>query len=382
MADDNKLNKHEPPRTTEQVIEGKVPPPPANPNPAVLDDSGSRALSEALRSSFAVVKIVMVLLVIVFFGSGIFTVPTQERAIILRFGKPVGIGEDQLLGPGLHWSFPYPIDEVVRMPIGEVQTVTSTAGWYQTTPEMEAAGQEPPAGGTLNPAVDGYTITADGNIIHVRATVRYRITDPVKYVFHFVNASNVVKNVVDSSLFYASSLYSVDRAIREDRLGFQETILTRVRDMVSDLDLGIAVEGGEVRSIPPRQVAQAFDQVTGAEIERRKARDDAQAYASRMVSRAQGEASTIVNRGRTDATQLLQQVAAEARYFEDQLPYYQQNPDLFRSRLQAEAMSRILTNAQDNVFFVDPKGQSQLRLQLNKAPRRRGTNTVQQAQQR
>src|SRR5690606_27992421 len=133
MADQHdhkdELNKHEPPRTTEQVVAGgSPPPPPANPNPAVLDDAGSRALSEALRSSFAIVKIVMVLVVIVFFASGVFTVPSQQRAIVLRFGNPVGTGEDQLLGPGLHWSFPYPIDEVVRMPIGEVQTVTSSAG--------------------------------------------------------------------------------------------------------------------------------------------------------------------------------------------------------------------------------------------------------------
>lgn len=380
MADDNQM-KHEPPRTTEQVIEGKVPPPPSHPGPAVLEDAGSRALSDALRSSFVIVKVVMVILVLVFFGSGVFTVPPQERAIVLRFGKPVGVAEDRILKPGLHWSFPYPIDERVRLKFGEVQTVTSTAGWYQTTREAEAAGMEPPPGGTLNPAVDGYTITADGNIIHIRATIRYRITDPVKYVFNFVNASNVVKNIVDSSLFFASSMYPVDAAIRGDRLALQETILTRVRDLAAQHDLGIAIEGGEVRTIPPRQVAQAFDQVTAVEIERRKARDDAQAYAGRILSTAEGEASSIVNQGKSEATQLLQQVAAESRYFQDQLPYYQQNPELFRSRLRAEAMGRILTNAQDNLFFVDPKKESQLRLQLNKAPRRRsGTNTVGQAQ--
>lgn len=380
MADDNPI-KHEPPRTTEQVIEGKTPPsPPAHPNPAVLEDAGSRALSDALRSSFIIVKFVMVILVLVFFASGIFTVPSQERAMILRFGKPVGLGEDQILGPGLHWSFPYPIDEVVRLPIGEVQTVTSTAGWYQTTPEAEASGMEPPPGGTLNPAVDGYTLTADGNIVHVRATIRYRITDPVKYVFNFVNASNVVKNIVDSSLFYASAMYPVDAAVRGGA-DFKETILKRVRDEVHERDLGIAIEDGDLRTIPPRQVAQAFLRVSEVEQERRKARDEAQSYANRILSTAEGEAAAIVNRGKTEATQLLQRVAAEANYFKDQLPYYEENPQLFRSRLRAEAMGRILTNAQDNVFFVDPKKESQLRLQLNKAPRRRsGTNTVDQAQ--
>src|SRR5512145_1400648 len=74
-------------------------------------DASSQALSEALRSSFTIIKVVMVVLLFLFLGSGFFTVGPQERAIILRLGKPVGDGESALLGPGLHWSFPYPIDE-------------------------------------------------------------------------------------------------------------------------------------------------------------------------------------------------------------------------------------------------------------------------------
>ena len=45
------------------------------------EDSGSQALSEALRSSFAIVKVIMIFLVIVFFGSGLFTVPPNQRAV-------------------------------------------------------------------------------------------------------------------------------------------------------------------------------------------------------------------------------------------------------------------------------------------------------------
>ena len=53
-------------------------------------DAGSQALAEALRSSFAIVKVVMVLLVLLFLASGFFTVGPQERGILLRFGRPVG----------------------------------------------------------------------------------------------------------------------------------------------------------------------------------------------------------------------------------------------------------------------------------------------------
>src|SRR3954454_5548206 len=113
---------------------------PVPPAPELPEDSGSQALSEALRSSFRIVQVVMGLLVVVFLCSGIFQVGPQEKAVVLRFGKPLGEGTNALLSAGLHWSFPAPIDEVVKIPITQQQIVKSTVGWYFTTPEMEVAG--------------------------------------------------------------------------------------------------------------------------------------------------------------------------------------------------------------------------------------------------
>src|SRR5881394_2080254 len=129
-------------------------------------DSGSQALSEALRSSFVVVKFVMALLVILFLASGVFQVREGTRAILLRFGRPVGTGEAALLKPGLHFSLPYPIADHVTVSITGRQKVTSTAGWYAVTAAQRAAGTEPFPGATLNPVADGYALTADQNIVH------------------------------------------------------------------------------------------------------------------------------------------------------------------------------------------------------------------------
>ena len=85
-------------------------PAPVRPEPAAAPetsvDAGSQALAEALRSSFAIVKVVMVALGAVFVFSGFFTVGPQEKAIILRFGKPLGEGDRALLGACAHWAFP------------------------------------------------------------------------------------------------------------------------------------------------------------------------------------------------------------------------------------------------------------------------------------
>lgn len=355
-------------------------PPPQPPPPVTPEDAGSQALSEALRSSFAIVRIIMVILVIVFFASGVFTVPSQEKAIVLRFGKPVGTGEDQLLGPGLHWSFPYPIDEVVRIPISQIQTVRSTTGWYLTTPEAELAGTEPEPLPSLNPALDGYTLTRDGNIIHVRMTLRYRINNPLNYALNFVNASNLVQNALDSALIHASAHFTVDQALISEVPAFRERTVARVRELVDQQGLGISIEEALLESIPPRYVYTAFANVIAAEQDRGRTITEAQAYASRARNTASGDARRIVNEGRTAAERSLQSVAADAEYFQEQLPHYRSNPELFVARLQTDSMRRILTNAQDRIVRLDG-GQRSMWLQLNREPVRPGRQQQQPQQQ-
>src|SRR5215467_14041860 len=231
-------------------------------------DAGSEALTEALRSSFWIVKVVMFLLLIVFLGSGFFTVGPQEQAVIIRLGKPVGEGQKALLGPGLHWSLPYPIDEYRRVPISAIQKVSSTVGWYAVRPEEELAGTEPaslPSAAPLNLLADGYALTADQNIVHTRATLTYHISDPVSFIFNFVNASNAVQNALDNALLSAASGFKVDDLLTRDVAGFKETVKKRVVELVEKENLGIVVEECLVQSRAPRQLKEAFENVIKAE---------------------------------------------------------------------------------------------------------------------
>ena len=337
----------------------------------MVEDAGSQALSDALRSSFVIVKFIMVGLVAVFLFSGFFTVGTQEKAIILRFGQPVGDDEKALLGPGPHWAFPYPIDEVVPIQVGQIQTVVSSAGWYATTPEMELAGTEPPAMPSLNPANEGYALSADGNILHVRATLRYRITDPLAYSFNFLNASNTVQDVLNNALFYAAAHSTVDEALLNNA-GFKERVLARVSDQINALKLGITLEPGDVKVIPPRFVKPDFDAVLAAEQDRSKAVLTAQGYAETTVRQAQAEANSLINTAQAERTRAVQTVRAQANSFSSQLPQYRLNPELFRQRLLTEVWQRILAGASDKFFLPDRAdgNPSELRLLLGREPQK------------
>jgi modulator of FtsH protease HflK len=329
-------------------------------------DAGAQALSEALRSSFVIVKVVMVGLVLLFLGSGFFTVGPQENAMILRMGKPVGEGERALLGPGLQWSLPYPIDEYVKVSIRGQQTVTSTVGWFATTPEMELAGTEPMAGPSLNPALDGYALTADGNIVHARATLTYHIKDPVRYVFNFVNASNTIQSLLDNALLHAASHFSVDDIITRDRIGFSEAVKKRVTELAQKQDLGIEVEQCVVPGVPPRQLKDAFANVLKAEVTRNKVLNDARSYENQVLSKASADAQSRINAAESDRARLVAEVSSRADQFQDLLPKYRQNPELFVQQRLTEILGRVLTNVQDKIFLTE--GLSEFRMLLNREP--------------
>ncbi len=334
-------------------------------------DAGSQALSEALRSSFVVVRFVMIVLVVVFFVSGLFTVREGERAIKLRFGKPVGQGEQALLGPGLHWSWPYPIEEYRKIPITAIQTIESSVGWYMTTREQEAAGTEPPPGPSLNPIADGYALTADGNIMHSRVSVQYRISDPISYVFDFSNASNAVQSALDNALLWAASRHTVDQVIKRDVIGFTEAVRRRLETLLQEQGLGVTVEQCSVRSIPPRQLREAFDNVLKAEINRDRVLNEARSHENQVLSTASAQAQARINGAESERVRLVTDIGSRAKQFEELLPKYEANPSLFVQQRLTDSLGRVLTNVQEKLFITEAPGKSkQLWLQLNREPRR------------
>ena len=364
--------------------------PPATPENRApeMQDASSQALAEALKSSFVIVKIAMFALVVIIFAAGFFTVGPQEKAIILRFGKPVGDGPQMLLGAGLHWSLPYPMDEVVRIPITEIQKVTSTAGWFATTPEAELAGTDQQGfSPSLNPAVDGYAITADRNIIHTRCTVSYHIDDPRTAIFNFASGtnhefnlsgiSNAVLNAANNALISTAARFGVDDILTRDISGFQDAVRHRVSELAESEKLGVAIDQCQVQSIAPRQLKEVFGAVTAARQNRDKLYQDALGEQSRILSQAGANASSITNAAESARTRYVTAIQSDAAAFEQLLPQYKSNPNLFAQLELTKAMSMILTNVGEKKFLPTHSDGKPVELRLmlnNELPQSRSGN--------
>lgn len=331
------------------------------------EDAGTQALSEALSSSFRILKILMAVLVLVFIASGVFTVNPNEEAVILRFGKATS---SETLKPGLHWAFPFPIDEIVRVPVRQSHTARSTAGWYYNTPENEALGIEPPAMDFLRPGIDGYALTADGNIIHVRVTIAYQISNALDYTFHYSSTPDILVNILNNAIYYAAGRFPADEALYKNKIAFNEAVERRIEESIIRHNLGVSVENIEVNVKAPLYVAEAFSAVQAAEQDRSRTISEAEGYLNQVKNKAIGEGQSVVSGGIAASNRVVRAVSADANYFMAQLPNYENNPGLFVSRLVTERMQRVFTNAQDTIFIPGKIDGStrELRIQLSREP--------------
>jgi modulator of FtsH protease HflK len=338
-------------------------------------DSGSQALAEALQSSFGIVKFAMAALFVVFLLSGFFTVGPQEKAIKLRFGKPVGEGDQALLGSGAHWAWPYPIDEVIKIPISEIQEVKARANWFAQTDLQEAQGEIPPAppGTPLNPAIDGYALTADGNIVHVKGLLRYRVEDPVRVVFEFASGtnqtyslagiSNAVQNVLENALVQTTASFTMDATLF-NKLDFQDAVRSRVEKLIQQQHLGVVVDQCNVESRQPRQLDDAFKRVTDAGQRRSTAITEANTYHDKTLSQAGADAVSRMDVAQTERTLMVDRITADAEGFRKLLPAYQSNPELFTQLRLVETLGRVFTNVQDKMFLPTTPDAKPLELRL------------------
>ncbi|MBN2269491.1 MAG: hypothetical protein JXN61_02695 [Sedimentisphaerales bacterium] len=299
--------------------------------PVELDPAG-RSLSEALRISFFILKIIMIVLVVLFLVSGFQTVASDEQALVLRFGKIRGVGENRILKPRAwpYWVFPYPIEEIVKIPVKKVVNLDIRSFWYyQSEEELLAESQGQPRNtrivNTLDPITDGYCLTrsekqadaqagsdgSDYNIIHSKWQLRYRIKDPEQFfrnvfvgnlkpgeVYFDVMTESItplLKNLLEDAVVNAMTHYTIDEAVKsEDRIPkhvkrLLDEKLDGIESDETENMCGIEIESVLLTDITwPRQVNDAFRAAHNASQDSRTAVSDAATYAQNKVDEAAG----------------------------------------------------------------------------------------------
>ena len=181
-------------------------------------DPAQQSLSEALRVSFGILKIVMVVLLIAYAFSGTFSVGSNEVALRLRFGNYVGSPGQRVLERGTYLAAPFPIEQIVKVDTRPSTLLLEDEFWFETTKNdsgLTRSQLQFQKAGPLHPLRDGSLITGDSNIVHAKWALTWRITDPVAYLTN-IGSKEVAQEF--ESLFVNQMLKSARSAKLSDGL--------------------------------------------------------------------------------------------------------------------------------------------------------------------
>ena len=287
-------------------------------------DAAGKSLSEALRISFIVLKVIMAVLVVAFLVSGFKTVGSAEQALILRFGKIRGVGEKRVLKPRTwpYWVFPYPIDTMVKIPVEKKVDLAVRSFWYFQTKEDMLS--EPSIEKTrflpeLDPINDGYCITrseeqdetisgsggSDYNIVHCKWQLTYQIDDPERFfknvyvedakpgdIYFDVIIKSItplLQNLFEDAIVTATVNYTIDDVMFEQVARLTEHIRRLLQEKLDTIESGIKVVRIQLTDRTwPLQVDEAFKALVTASQDRQTAISQAQTYAESTLNETAG----------------------------------------------------------------------------------------------
>lgn len=234
------------------------------------------------------------LLLVLYALSGLTQIAADEIAVVRRFGRPL----DEDLGPGLHWRWPWPIEELTRVQPDRVYSVEmgfrSMPGQATGPQSLGWSSAHAGAGITRHPE-EAVMITGDGNLVEVQATVRYTIRDPRVYLFEVNDPNAVVRSAAEAVLreLVGSRPFAELLTSRRGRLpGEALSVLTSRCHDAGPAGLGIRLEGIAIHDLhPPQDVVEAYHEVTKA-MERRD-RDVNNAHAQALAQERTADAKRL-----------------------------------------------------------------------------------------
>lgn len=271
-------------------------------------------------------------LVALWIFQAVYTVQPDELGTELRFGKP----KEEISGPGLHFHF-WPIETVEKVKTAERLISIGSAG-------------------ANNRNNAGLMLSGDQNIVDVQFTVAYRVANPADYLFNVEDPDDIVRLVSESAMREIVGRRPAQDIFRDDR----ETIAIDVRDIVQktidEYGTGLVVNAISIEdAAPPREVADAFDEVQRAEQDEDRFVEEANQYSNQKLGQARGDAAQIREDAAAYKNRVVQEATGEAARFLSVYNEYAKAPDVTRKRLFLETMERVLQKS-DKVIIEQNQG--------------------------
>jgi len=269
------------------------------PSGAAMLDPANQSLADALRITFRLLQVAMVVLFALYLLSGFQAVGTGERGIRLLFGR---VTADDLKS-GLRYSLPKPFGELIKVRTSATAIDITEQFWPGLKPEQKNLGTEDLANipmQSLNPAKDGSLITGDGKLAHTRWSVRYARPRPSAYQRNInpEHEEQIVRAAVHRGAVRAVAEISIDDLMKQsgDAAGSVAARAQEVaQEMLDRLDSGLVIEQLKLLDkIPPIPVLEDFGSVQTAQAAADQKRQAAETEATSILNATAGEGSGLL----------------------------------------------------------------------------------------
>lgn len=368
-------------------------------------DPANQSLTEALRLSYRVLQLAILALGVVFLFSGFQTVEENRTGIRTLFGAIEGEGSDAQISAGLQPFWPYPVGEIITVPLKRTVSVEQSfwPNFGAKSLTLEEATTNAETSRPLRPGPegkgDGSLILEGGDLAHCRMTAEYSIDDAVSFLTRFTpeQADEIVKLVLEQATVHTAATMTLagfiegDEAISEIRRRAQESLnanesgiriaTVSVTDRVPPLAVRRSVQ--QVQSarerakiaveVARRESTTILDDAAGAsalaglieligDYETALSRGDeaeAEVVLARIGERFEsdeigGEAAKTMTEARAFRYMIESSVGSDVRRLMSLVPAYTENPNQLVRQLWLDAYNEVLSGPEVEVISAPP----------------------------
>ncbi|MEO9530677.1 FtsH protease activity modulator HflK [Roseibium sp.] len=288
------------------------------------------------------VLIVIGVVVIGWLATGFYVVDEGEVGVELVLGEVT----DQT-PPGLNYNWPYPVGEVYR-PKVELQRETTVGVDEIVSSAGVVRSRDVPE--------ESLMLTGDENIIDVGFKVLWRIKNTREgisdYLFNIQDPALTVKAVAESAMREAVGGSNIDSILTENRVAIQNDVVTLMQTTLDSYRAGIEIAEVQMQRVdPPAQVIDAFRDVQAARADEERIRNEATAYANRIVPEARGEAARVEEAANAYKDQTIAEATGQSQRFTKIYEQYVKAPGVTRERLYLETLEKVL--GANNKIIID-----------------------------
>ncbi len=266
----------------------------------------------------------IVLLVLIYVLSGIYSINPEQRGVVIRFGKIV----DDNVPPGIHYSWPWPIERVLQPRTTEIRSLNVR---FRDTKNNDFAD----TGGAL--------LTGDENLVLAAIIVQYHIKDAKDFLTVTEKPEVVLKRIVLNSAILRFAETKVDDILTTGRQQLQVILKQEIQGKSDEYRLGIRITSVQLQNIePPPKVVRSFKDVASAREDKHKKVKEAEGESNRRLPEARAEANRLIRTGEAFANEIVESAKGDANRFLANLEEYRKNRSVSAQRLYLEAMESIL----------------------------------------